>query len=323
MTFFEALAQGASPWGLPTRIHETAISKLFFFSDKVVKVYKPQHYFFADLENLQSRKKFFQDDFFWNHTASPDIYTTLGGVRIDSRVHLVDFDEGEDFYILMNIIDGTQTLTHLLQTHAITPHDMARMTSSLTNLLRTLTKEKITSFKHYTSLGWHQLWKLDELESLRSWLRMAPPHITDDEIDRIMNLLEKASLSHSYFHNYDPAFFTVVMDNNSDNLLFLHGKPSFIDMMPPKEGWRIADEYAVVVRTAVDGYVLGGKEYGDAVYWTYAHYRDAAPSRITLLYEIRAALIQWPLRHIMNQHELACLYKQFMLRKAEELARAV
>lgn len=319
MRLIEALELGViKEFGKPERILETALSKLFFFGDKVVKVYKHGKYFFANLEDLEPRRKFLQDDFFWNHAAAPEIYKELNGVR-KGTFEKVDVSQGDDFYILMNKIDGSATLTKLLGENKLSIEDTKRATVKLIELLRLLTSKKINDFKHLTDTGWRELWQKETIDSCRSWLEMASEYILKSEIQRIIAVFEAASNREKYFTHYDPNRFAIVADNNCDNFIFLNGQPSFLDIMPPKEGWRIADEYAVVARTAVDAHVLGGSEHGQAVYSVYRNYRADAPESVKLLYEIRAALIQWPYRHISGQHELAEKYKQFVLPKLNTL----
>lgn len=319
MKLIEALEKGQmEEFGTPDKVIETAISKLFFFGDKVVKVYKHGKYFFANLDDLEPRRKFFQDDFFWNHTSSPEIYKELSGVR-NGTFEKVSVSEGDDFIILMNKIDGSATFTKLLAENKLSLEDTRQMSIELIELLRVLTDKKLKDFRHLTGMGWRQLWKEDTTDSLRPWLDMVNEHIPKAEAGRVMNTLEDASVKEKYFTNYDENLFAVVIDNNCDNLLFLDGKPSFIDIMPPKEGWRIADEFSTVVRTAVDAYVIGGSKHGNAVYETYRKYRADAPENVKLIYEVRAALIQWPYRHMLGQHDLAEKFKDYVLPKIEQL----
>ena len=78
MELIESFEKGlVSDFGMPEKVVETAISKLFFFPSRVIKVYKPGEYFFANLSNKESRRKFFEDDFFWNHAFAPETYLRL------------------------------------------------------------------------------------------------------------------------------------------------------------------------------------------------------------------------------------------------------
>lgn len=321
MKLIDALEKGeVKEFGKPENVLETAISKLFFFGNDVVKVYKHGKYFFANLEDLAPRRKFFQDDFSWNHTSSPEIYKELGAMRNDT-FEKVDVSKGDDFFILMRKIDSSATFTRLLEENTLTPEDTKRMSIELIELLRVLTDKKLKDFRHLTKMGWRQLWKEDTTDSLRPWLDMANDHIPKQEAERIMDILEDASEKEKYFTHYDGNLFAVVIDNNCDNLLFLDGKPSFIDIMPPKEGWRVADEFSTVIRTAVDAYVIGGPEHGKMVYDTYRQYREEPPENVTLIYEVRAALIQWPYRHILGQHDLAEKFKGYVLPRIEKLKK--
>lgn len=321
MRLIEALEQGRMKlWGEPDKVIETAISKLFFFGNHVVKVYKHEDFFFANLEEVKTRRKFYEDDFFWNHTASPNIYLELKGVRADSLSD-ARIADGHDFYILMNKIDGSATLTRLLAERKISVAEIKYISRELIKLTRRLTKKRLKSFSHLTSKGWRYLWLKNEVDSLRPWLAMAKKYIAPSEVEKMIKVLVAASKKEKYFSGYDNKCLTVVVDNNCDNLLWLDGQPGFIDIMPPMEGWRVADEYATVVRTAVDAYVIGGREYGQVVYDTYRQFRDDVPDNIRKIYEVRAALIQWSYRHLVGQHRLAEKYRKFILPRLEQLKK--
>lgn len=153
----------------PDRVIETLISKLFFFGDKVYKVYKWNKAFFGDFSSLDFRKDFYQEDFFWNNAMAPHIYLALKPVKFDGNVFIeADIADAEDFYIVMNKIDEKDNLTKKLINKDITAEDLRIITREMTMELDKLTKEKIDTLKNVVDIGLFALEK-QIVEELRSW----------------------------------------------------------------------------------------------------------------------------------------------------------
>ncbi len=320
MNLIEAIEKGGFPaLGRPEKTIETLLSKVFFFGPRVIKVYKHVKAFYGDLSDFTFRRSFYQDDFFWNQTMSPEIYLKLGGAHAaDSGFGLCDFAKGEDFYIEMSKIDGSRNLTQLLAAGKVTAAEIETLTKTLVAKLRLLTHERRSHLKNLYEIGWPSL-NLEALGDLRQWMYLADKQIPRSESDRLVNLLMESASNQDYLKNFDHGFLSVAIDNNCDNLLILDGKPGFIDIMPPKMNWRVSDEFFHVCRTAADAYALGSPELGDTVYRVYANYRSPAPDAVRVGYEIRGAMIQWALRHIQGQPEFADRYKRFVEEKSKTL----
>jgi aminoglycoside phosphotransferase family enzyme len=311
MLLIEALEKGEfKPYGKPDRVMDMLLSKVFFFGDKAIKVYKHTKAFYGDLSNPSFRKGFYEEDFFWNHAMSPDIYL---------RLTYVNQGGIEDFYIEMKKIDDSKTLTNLLGAGTVTFKDVESLTHFLIEKLRSLTLARKEKLKKYFDMGWYGL-QFEDMEDMRQWVYMADAYIARKFTDEIIDLLKGKISKELYFTDYDPSFLSVAIDNNTDNLLILDGKPRAMDVMTPKDNWKVSDEYFNIVRLAVDAEVLGSKELGEAVYQTYfKNYRPEPAKTATLIYEIRCALIQWPYRHNIGQHDLAERFKTFALEKIEAL----
>ncbi len=308
-------------WGKPEKIINTLLSNVFFFKNKVLKVYKHEKAFYGDLTDPEYRKYFYKEDFFWNNVMSPEIYLKLGGVKIKSKnkILLSEIDDADDYYIEMTKIDDTQTITNKFDEDLISVSDLSEMIEKKIEKLRYLSTKRKNLIEKIKKNGWYKLNKT-VLEDLRQWAYMSKKHIPKDSTDKIVDYLQEVTATHDYFTNEDNhRMLSISIDNNCDNLLFLSGKPNFIDVMPPKEEWKVADENFVVLRTAVDAYVLGNKELGDTVYQVYKKYQNEIPQTAALVHEIRAAFIQWAYRHLINQHERAEKYKKFVEKKFEIL----
>lgn len=307
MTLIEALEQGTfHDFGQPDHVIETLLSKVFFFGDRVIKVYKHKEAFYGNLADPSFRKTFYAEDFFWNHEMAPDIYQKL--IEVDG-----------DHYIEMRNVDATKNLTNLFADNTVSVSDIHRLTTELVTKLRQLTTDRKAKLHRYFEMPWITL-QDDDFEDLRQWAYIAEsiPRSTTDEI---VNLLIRAAHQEPYFTAFDQSLLSAAIDNNPDNLLILNGKPGFIDIMTPKDNWKVADEFFTVARTAVDAYVLGSEAHGNAVYATYD--RKGQPPIARLVYEIRTGLIQWPYRVIVNQPERAEKYKTFVLNRVQQLKQLV
>ncbi len=265
----------------------------------MVKVYKYKKYFFADLSKTKERRRFIKDDFYWNRLASPRIYKKLliaEGNIFDKEIEC----KRGDFFILMKRIDDKATLANLLQENRLSKNKIRKIVDDLLNVLQLLTKEKMLTFEHLAELNYQQFWQENAIDSLDSWLNMVEKYIPKKKAKRIISILKKASKQENYFINYDKNLLTVVVDSNSNNILWLNGKPGFIDVMPPKESWRIADEIATIVRVAVDVDVIGRSNGGKIVYDAYQNYRNIPSGNVLLIYEIWAGVIQWAYQHLLG-----------------------
>lgn len=320
MQFSEALRQGLVPeFGEPDRIIETLLSNVFFFGSRALKVYKPVNAYYGNLADLVSRKEFYREDFFWNHLVSPEIYLHFGGVRsVGGGYSLTPFEEGEDFYIEMAKVDMTRTLTELLREKRVSIPDMKLVTRTLLEVNERISKERKVSLKHQFVRGWRALIG-EDWDDIRTMMHLAREHISGSQADDIIHWIKDLTAFHSFFDGYPASGLSVAIDNNCDNVLLVNGRVLYIDVLAPKESWRVVEEYFSVARTAVDAHVVGSPDLGDAVHAVYSELRGEQELKATLVCEIRSALIQWPYRHILGQHELAEKYKAFVIPKMKQL----
>jgi aminoglycoside phosphotransferase family enzyme len=191
---------------------------------------------------------------------------------------------------------------------------MELVTKTLLEVNSKFTKERTASLENQFARGWRELVG-EDWDDIRTMMRLASERISQTQADDIIRWLKELTSRHSLFDGYPARGLSVAIDNNCDNLLLVDGKVFFIDVLAPKESWRVVEEYFSITRTAVDAYVLGSSDLGDAVYRVYGEFRGQPELAATLLCEIRSALIQWPYRHILGQHELAEKYKAFVIPK--------
>ena len=96
---------------------------------------------------------------------------------------------------------------------------------------------------------------------------------------------------------------------------------SFIDVMPPKDEWRVHDQYFIVCRTSADVTALHGTELADTLHEVYSQTHQLPSSVVRAVYEIAAALIQVPYRNMVGREDLAEKYAHFIRGRAADLAK--
>lgn len=312
MKLIEALETGKTSFGMPDRIIETVLSKLFFFGDTVIKVYKPRN---AEAKDPNHRRRFYHDDFTWNNIAAPHVYRKLHGFDYEHKP--VHPDNAHDWAIEMKNIDTTSNLTRLLPTGAIDHAIMSAITEAMIENLENLTREKRESLRHVFNRDYIDL-RMQSLRDLDEWLLELRGDISDEVRGAAITRLTDTVLHDPYFKKFTTDDYRVAKDTNSDNILWLGGKASFIDIMPPNEHWRVNDPHFALIRTAVDAEVLGNESLPTSVHRAREKAYGKIASRIIEAYALHGALIQWAYRTMLGQKDLAQRYGAFVLRKMKK-----
>lgn len=317
MTIVEALenlkVEGMN--GDNDHIIETVLSKLFVRGDEVHKAYKHRIALFGDLTKRDVRKKFISDDFAWNNVMSPEIYLELRHVAVrDGAYAHVDPESAEDHYIVMRRIDPKKGLVLMLESGEIKPDDLARYVASITDRLRILEKMYASQLQEYIDRGTAHV--KDEIVNTCNWAYTADPFLLPDDVDRAKTLFLKTFESETYLK--DGARSSVVIDTNPDNIFFIDGSVSFLDVMPPRDSWRIHDPYFIICRTSAD-VSIHDPALAEALHHEYAK-REVLPSKaVRTAYEIAGALIQVPYRKLVGQTVAAEKYGAFVKRRMDLL----
>lgn len=305
--------------GVSDKVIETLISKLFFFGDKVYKVYKWNKAFFGDFSSLAFRKEFYEEDFFWNNAMAPHIYLDLKPVKFDGHSFVeTDIDDAEDLYIVMNKIDEKDNLTKKLIGKDISAEDLRVITREMTAELDKLTKEKIDTLKDVIGMGLFALEK-QIVEELRAWCYMADPLYTKEKTDKVLEVLLRAITDDEYLKNFKKSDLSLAIDNHSDNILFSNGKLGFLDIFPPRDIWRIVDPFYNICRLATDVAVLQGRDLANEMYDEYKKIMPLGPEKIKSVYELKAALIKGPYLAVLKRGEEAQKYFDFIEQKILEI----
>ncbi len=298
---------------------ETVLSKLFVRGDRVHKAYKHRTADFADLTLRDIRRSYISEDFYWNNAMAPDIYLELRGVMLDGSqfVHVPEL-ESEDWYIVMRKIDSTRDLMRILERESPTPLELVQYVDTLLSRLRVLSEARQQDLIHFFDKGRAHVH--DEVRGASGWASATAGEILSlSDVERAERLLERALEIEPYFNQPIPTI-SVVIDNNGENIIFLERGVSFIDVMPPKDSWRVHDRYFLVCRTSADITALQGSVYAEILHDAYAMHHELPSPVVRATYEIAAALIQVPYRIMVGREDLAKKYATFIRKRCNELA---
>jgi len=300
---------------------ETVLSKLFIRGDEVHKAYKHRTADFADLKDKETRREYIAEDFFWNNAMAPEIYRELRSVRRegDRFVHTTD-DTSEDWYIVMKKIDRSRDLMRTLERGAPKREELIEYVNTLQERLRALTVARKDGLQEFFKKNTEHV--LSEVMATRDWAYTADKFLSREDIDRAVTLMSRAIEREAYF-NEEIHTISVVIDTNGENILFLEEGVTFIDVMPPKDAWRVHDEYFIVCRTSTDISALQGKKHADILHETFVTHGTPPGEIVRMVYEIAAGLIQVPYRQMIGREDLAAKYANFIRLRCDDLADAL
>ena len=315
MKLIESFSKGNIPdfSSPPQKTIETYISKLFFSKDTVVKIYKNQKHFFADLKTPTPRRNFFEEDFHWNNKMSPSIYLQLQGMKqVGSAWRKSSHASAEDFYIKMKRIDDTKNLTKLLLSNKATAQHLKNMTTAMiTKISELATEQKTLLNKHRNKQLWSKFQNQDIADN-KSWAYSASPNLPKARTNAIVAKLAQAYQHIPYFQKINMSDTTFAIDSQSDNILILNNKIEFLDIMPPKKSWHIQDLFFTVSRPATDVSVLSSPAKAKNIYQTYAQSLPLPPPEVQTVYEIKSALIKTAYMYTLNKPKLAKKYLAYI-----------
>jgi len=313
VTAFEALAVEGMEGG-HDRVIETVLSKLFVRGDKVHKAYKHRVADFADLTDREVRREYIAEDFFWNNAMAPEVYLELRGVKRvgDEFVHV---PLGEDWYIVMQKIDTEKDLMRAIMHGTLCKEDLVEYVRVLMERLTSLSAARRPPLEAFFERGAAHVHA--EVLGTCDWAYTADEFLSRADVDRAGSLMRRALESEQYFTGQMDSI-AVVIDTNAENILFLDGGVSFIDVMPPKDAWRVHDRYFAICRTSADIGALSDCELAEALHESYA--LVPPPEAVRVVYEIAAALIQVPYRKMVGREDLSVKYANFVRLRSNDLA---
>lgn len=306
--------------GTCEQIQETVLSRLYFFPDVAYKWYKRQNAYYGNLANGEERRTFYEEDFSWNKTVSPGVYTKLRGIAYDPNgtCAWVPVEKAQDFVIEMTRLKDTRTMSDLLLSGEITTRELSGCVPLLLEATRHLKAQghvppedfQISLAALYESI----------LPDLRGQLHRAAAFLPIEEADAAVARLAKFVEQNSYFNNFPNRELSVAIDCHTDNIFVPStGELILIDSMFPKKNWRILDELHTIARLATNVAVLGDMRKRSEIYELYGRSSDDSHVAVSLIHETRTALMQWSRRNLLGQPELAERFRVYAHNNLEEL----
>jgi len=297
---------------------ETVLSKLFVRGDEVHKAYKHRTADFADLADRATRQRYIAEDFFWNNAMAPEIYLELRAVRREGErfVHVAAM-EGEDWYIVMKKVDTTRDLMKAIEGGSFQKESLMLYVRTLLTRLLVLTEARRGELEEFFDKD--QAHVRAEVLGAGDWAAVdGEPYLTPSEVAHARALMEKALEQETYFQ-HPIKNISVVIDTNAENILFIDGAVSFIDVMPPKDAWRVHDRYFLVCRTSADIRAQHSDEHALVLHEAYGEHTELPPQLVRIVYELAASLIQVPYRKMIGRDDLAIKYADHVRKLCGEL----
>jgi hypothetical protein len=231
-------------------------------------------------------------------------------------VHVTS-DDGEDWYIVMKKIDTSQDLMRAIESGALPKEALALYVRTLIERLLGLTLARRGELEEFFDKDAAHI--RAEVLGACDWAAFdGAPYITPAEVACAKALMGRVLEKETYFQ-HPVKDISVVIDTNAENILFIDGKVMFIDVMPPKDAWRVHDRYFLVCRTSADIRAQQGDEHADVLHDTYGEHTELPPELVRIVYEIAASLIQVPYRKMVGRNDLAEKYADHVRRLCAEL----
>ncbi len=300
---------------------ETIFSKLFFFSDKVIKIYKYSDNYYGQFSDVNFRKEFYSEDFSWNHTMAPDIYLSLNPYKLtDGQWVPSSQDEAEDFYIVMKRIDDKSNVTQLLLENKITDQNLRDIGSFTSEKLKELTIQKQTELSEMFSRGGKKLIG-DNLEAIEKICQaFSPKTIEKEYIESTIKKLIAFFNNSNYFQAFDDSRLEASIDNHSDNVLVIDNKVGFIDILLPQKDMRVTDSIFNMAKISGCVAALAGKEKADLIYESYIkegrHYEES----IRNFYEVFLCFLLSIYNDGLGREHLSKVFSKYVEGNIGELA---
>ncbi|MBI3632385.1 MAG: hypothetical protein HY225_02965 [Candidatus Vogelbacteria bacterium] len=273
------------------KLIETVISRVFIFDKEniVLKFYKRDNdWWNSDMKDISkgpSRIQFIRNDFKFNHFLNPKTYFALKTAQIvNGSVKLAESKSDDDeLVIVMHKEDIARTFTSVLIKNTLTLDEYK-------NIGRTLAKVKISIPKDFlpgNKSNWYEQMKI-RLQDLAGWVsneKDFPSEVANKALELLNNELEK---NKNKFQKINRNDLFVLIDCNSENLIYSDGNLRFIDAYSPKDDWQIGAFDVDVFRTGSDIYALAEQNAFDAylegVNEVAGNYLDKSHSDFYLLY---------------------------------------
>jgi aminoglycoside phosphotransferase family enzyme len=242
---------------------ETVISRVFVFNkdDIVLKLYKRDNDWWninrKDLSRGISRINFIRQDFEFNRFLNPKIYFDLKAAVIDGGiVKLADPKSDDDeLVIVMHEEDISGIFTEVLYENKLTSEEYKNIGRSFAKIKMAIPK----SFLPDSKLNWYEQ-MAGISKNLSGWAlseKDFPKEVAEKGLALFGKKIEENKVNFELI-NRDDLF--VLIDCNSENLIYSNRELRFIDAYPPKDDWQLGTFDVDIFRTASDIYALAGED---------------------------------------------------------------
>jgi aminoglycoside phosphotransferase family enzyme len=247
---------------IPIKV-ETVISRVYIFEaeQKVIKLYKRDCTWWnenmSDISKGEKRISFITNDFAFNNFLNPIVYTAISKLTINEDfVEFSNIGDADELAIIMKKEDFSLVLTEVLWESKIQKNEIFSLGKQFT------TKKLATpaSFLPINSKNWYEQ-MIDRLDDLNQWYESEdsfPVELGNRGLEYLSKITEIHKQEFSKLQTKDLA---VLVDCNSENLIFRNGQLSFVDAFSPKDEWRSGLFDIDVYRIATDIFASSGKEF--------------------------------------------------------------
>ena len=165
----------------PDKTIETLLSKIFFFGKKVLKLYKWDKAFYGDLSDIDFRKQFIAEDFFWNNIACPEIYTKLLALKYNNgKWQESSIEQADDLCIVMNKLKSQESFTDFAEKD-ISFNVLEKLVSNIIQKQRKTMELRKKELSGLLSQNLKDIEK-QEIEDLRDWAYMAADLLPKEKV---------------------------------------------------------------------------------------------------------------------------------------------
>lgn len=231
--------------GKPTEVIESGLAHIFFYGDTVYKLYKTHddkdHFLKGILAPTSRRSAFMQHDFSLNRHFSNEIYRKLHSVYYQAgKAHVTTYDTVSIYTLVeMDRLDFDRNLHELLLRNEIDKESMYLLGYETARAVDTCT------IKASETMDWYDLAKkrVGILKQFIDWLpaEFSVPVKASGALSLLETHLERYQKEYKSLRG---KLLAVNIDNHDENVFFRHGKPEFIDLLPPMTCWWFGPAYA-------------------------------------------------------------------------------
>lgn len=266
--------------GVPDSMIESGLAHVFFYGDKVYKLYKTyadkDHFIKGVLAPTVHREDFIARDFALNQHFSPKVYFNKYTVSYDAEHDVVVIGPAVTtsiYYVVeMQKLDFASNLHEQLLMGEVTYDDLhmlGRETGRAIHTCPVVVPETV---------NWYQLAtaRMDLLEQFINWMAddVRAMVIDSGALPAMRQHLERYEAEYREIAGQD---LSVNVDNHDENVFFVDGEAQFIDLLPPMSSWWYGLPYANVSNLMINVEALMGEEAAQRVYDGYVTYVDAVP----------------------------------------------